>query len=54
MEKPIGLPSLKEKTPKEKAKMDQSTSPKILLIPLSLSPEEAWEVFKRTFKIGKR
>ena len=38
----------------EKVKTEQPKSRKILLMPYSLSPEEALEVFKRTFKIGNK
>jgi len=54
MKKSIALSSLNGKTLEKKAKTEQSTLPKVLLIPLSLSVDEAWEVFKQTFKIGKK
>jgi len=53
MKKSIGLPSLKGKTPKEKAKTEQSSLQKFY-VPLSLSPEEALERVKAFFKISKK
>jgi len=44
----------KNKKIEEKAKTEQLKPQKILLMPYSLSPEEALEVFKWTFKIGKK
>jgi len=52
--KEIYLSVLNFKKAREKAKTEQLSSRKILLIPYSLSAEEALEVVKRTFKIGKK
>ncbi len=44
----------KEAKPSPKAKKEQSTSSKLLLIPLSLSPEEALKSVKRFLKAEKK